>query len=128
MNKKFESLLDKYGISISFYSIIIGLVLTILFVLIKPFNDWSFNSNPQLFSNYGDFIGGLVGPLFTLAGFFLIFKTFRTQQETLQRQDDLRSDQQKVFEQERFETTFFNLLKNQNLITNDFKVYFHSLK
>jgi len=97
-------------------------------MLIRPFNDWSFKSDPQLFANYGDFIGGLVGPLFTLAGFFLIFKTFRAQQVTIEQQEKVRIDQQKVFEQERFETTFFNLLKNQNLIINDFKVYFYSLK
>jgi hypothetical protein len=128
MNKKFEVFLDKFGTMISLWFILFGLILTILFVLIKPFNDWSFNPDPQLFSNYGDFIGGLVGPLFTLAGFLLIFKTFKAQQETLEKQDNLRKDQQKVFEQERFETTFFNLLKNQNQIINDFKVYFHSLK
>ena len=127
MIKKFELLLDRYGTIIAIFFILCGFILTILFVLIMPFNDWSFDPDPQLFSNYGDFIGGIVGPLFTLAGFFLIFKTFQAQQESLEKQERLRKDQQKVFEQERFETTFFNLLKNQNQIINDFKVYFHSL-
>jgi len=128
MSNKLENLIDKYGVKVSFYSIIFGIVLTVLFSLISPFNDWSFYADPQLFSNFGDFIGGLVGPLFTLAGFFLIYKTFRTQQKTLEQQNIARLDQQKIFEQERFETTFFNLINNQNRITNDLKVYFHSLK
>lgn len=45
----------------------------------------------------GDYIGGIVGTLFSLAGFFLLYLTFQKQRES--------------FERERFESKFFDLLR-----------------
>lgn len=57
----------------------------------------------QLKSNFGDFITGTVGVLFTLTTTFFLFITFREQRK----QFDLSNNDQK---QARFETTYFNLL------------------
>lgn len=98
----------------------IGLGLILGFGLLKtPFNDWSWNADTSLLNEYGGFIGGLVGSLFSLAGFFLLYLTLRSQQ------DDIRH-QKKSQAIERFETTFFNLLNVQQNITNDLKVRYSS--
>jgi len=79
-----------------------------------------FCSNPTLFGQYGDFIGGFIGTLFTLAGFVLIYKTFITQRETIELQ-------KRTFLLERNDNLFFNLLNSQQNITDKIKAYFYTL-
>lgn len=54
-------------------SVIGGLTIVYFCFFRTAFNDYSFHINPELASNFGDFIGGFVGPLFSLAGVFLLF-------------------------------------------------------
>jgi len=49
------------------------------------------------FGTFGDFIGGAVGTLFSLAGFFILYLTLKEQREN--------------FHRERLESTFFELIK-----------------
>ena len=56
----------------------IGFLMIILFALIKPFNGWG-EVNSELFGRYGDFIGGTVGSIFSLAAFYLVYVTFKSQ-------------------------------------------------
>ena len=121
MRKKIEEVISKYAGLIAFIFVLVGFVIIIVFSFSALFNDSFFNKNASLFAQYGEFIGGLIGTVFSLAGFFLIYKTLVTQQETLKQQDS-------VSRQDRFETTFFNLLKSQSDITNNIKAYFFSLK
>lgn len=100
---------------------VIGFAIIVIFLCAPPFNDWSGQLDSKLFGEYGDFIGGFVGALFSLAGFFLLYLTLRAQQETTKKQDEELKAQKKAFEQESFETTFFNLLNVQQNITNDLK-------
>lgn len=99
---------DWIWILLSWSVIIIGF----LFILFPPFNDWSWQPDSTLFSDYGDFAGAL----FSLAGFILLYLTLRAQQEDIQIQKN-------TSDTERFETTFFNLLSVQQNITNDLKIY-----
>jgi len=121
MKKKIERFINNYAGTIAFIFVLVGFVIIIVFLTITPFNDWSFDKDATLFAQYGDFIGGFIGTIFSLAGVFLIYKTLKTQQETLLLQDS-------VSRQDRFEVTFFNLLKIQSEITNEIKAYFHSIK
>lgn len=121
MRKILEKFIKDNAGTIAFVFVIIGFLVIIFFILSSPFNDWSFDRNATLFGLYGDFIGGFIGTVFTLAGFFLLYKTLTTQQEAI-------TQQESVSRQDRFEGTFFNLLKNQNDIANDIKAYFYSLK
>jgi hypothetical protein len=121
MRQFFEKMIKDYAGAFAFAFVLIGFIIIIYFLLSSPFNDWSFDRNAELFGQYGDFIGGFIGTVFTLAGFFLLYKTLTTQQEAIAQQDS-------VSRQDRFEVTFFNLLKNQNDIANDIKAYFYSLK
>lgn len=121
MRKKVKEIISKYAGFIAFIFILIGFIFIIVFSISAFLNDWVFIKNASLFAQYGEFIGGFIGTIFSLAGFLLIYKTLITQQETLKQQDS-------VSRQDRFEITFFNLLKNQNDITNNIKAYFFSLK
>jgi len=112
----FEKIINKYAGIIAFVFVLIGFIIIVLFLLITPFNDWSFNADATSFGQYGDFIGGFIGTIFSLAGFFLLYKTLITQQEAIAKQDF-------ASRQDRFEVTFFNLLKNQNDIVNDIRAY-----
>jgi len=76
----------------------LGAALILYFALFKgPFNDYSFQINPDLALNFGGFIGGIVGPIFSLAGVFMLFETLIYQRTTFQKQQ--------------FENRYFELLK-----------------
>lgn len=76
---------------------IIGLILVSYFVLLEPaFNDWNFKLNADLSAKFGDFIGGFIGSLFSLAGVLLLFETLNSQKV--------------AFQNQQFETKFFELL------------------
>jgi hypothetical protein len=85
------------SIWIAFFLSGIGIILIVVFALNRSFNDGSGLINPSLASDYGDFIGGLVGPILSLAGFLLIYETI--------------SAQRKTFEIQQFESKFFDLLR-----------------
>lgn len=118
MNANLKS--TNFCIQLAWFFIIIGSIVIITFMLKAPFNDWSGECNATLFGQYGDFIGGFVGSLFSLAGFFMLYLTLKSQQYAIKKQDwETRM--------ESFETTFFNLLKSQQNITNDIKAHFIGL-
>lgn len=100
--------------------IAIGGGIILIFLLRSPFNDWSWNCDATLFGQYGDFIGGFVGSIFSLAGFVMLYLTLKSQQLAIKKQDyEARM--------ESFETTVFNLLNSQQHITNDIQANFVKL-
>jgi hypothetical protein len=100
--------------------IVIGVIIIILFSLILPFNDRSWNSSAELFGQYGDFIGGLVGSLFSLAGFFILYETLNTQIEELTQE----KQHNKITI---FENNFFKSLDNQDTMVSRITAYFYGL-
>lgn len=89
----------------AFFLASIGLVLIIYFSFFsKAFNDGSGELNPVLANNYGGLIGGLVGPLFSLAGFILLYVTIVSQRQSFE-------EQQKSSFIQQFETRFFELIR-----------------
>lgn len=121
-NRKFD-----YLSFIAVFFVIIGLIVIFYFMFNLPFNDKSNIRNAELFGQYGDFVGGFIGSLFALAGFFLIYKTLLTQQNAIRQQDSTIVQQRKMFEIQKFENTFFNLLKTQRDIADNIKSYFNSM-
>ena len=85
---------------ISIVTILGGVIVTFYF-LNELSNNYQINStNPILMpetGQVGDFIGGVVGTIFSLAGFFMLLLTL--------------SEQTKFAKTERFESKFFDLLK-----------------
>ena len=67
--------------------LIFGVIVIIYYATMKPFNDWSFIRNSELFAHYGEFIGGFIGTLFTIIGIILLYKTLISQQKAFESQD-----------------------------------------
>ncbi|RYE37847.1 MAG: hypothetical protein EOP48_28025, partial [Sphingobacteriales bacterium] len=85
--------------------LIFSLAFIVLFGSIPPFNHWTFrfkDLSSEKFSNYGEFIGGLLGTLLSLASFFLLFKSL--------------IDQKNQFVKNSFENNFYSLLENHRNI------------
>lgn len=70
----------------------------------------------QLTGVIGDFIGGVVGTIWSFAGVILFFLALRLQSKELSLQLEELKNTKEVFITQQFENTFFNLLKNQNEI------------
>lgn len=81
----------------AFGLVIIGLILMIIFATNQAFNDKSGILNPDLADKFGSLVSGVVGSLFSLAGFFLIYETIIKQQHT--------------FNIQQFESRFFELVR-----------------
>jgi hypothetical protein len=98
--------------------ITIGLVITALLFIHEPPNynhigrhlrqQESQNNTLQNYysrnGSIGDFLGGTVGTLFSLAGFILIYLSFKSQQQALK-------SQKEDFENEKIESRFFELIR-----------------
>lgn len=125
---KNENIISKHAISIVLTLFIVGFIIVVLFTLISPFNDWSFNSNSDLFAKYGTFVGGVVGPILSFASILLLYKTLISQQQSIEKQDIAFQLQQSNIEKVSFENTFFNLLKTQQELTLNIKSYFNYLE
>lgn len=85
----------------------LGLTIIIVFLFFKAFNDWSFIINSKLASEYGAFVGGIAGSLFTLAAFLLLYETLIAQKI--------------AFQIQQFESNFFELLKIHRENVNEIK-------
>src|SRR5688572_21457081 len=86
----------------------IGMGVIVWFMFDLPFNDGSRMRNGALFGQYGDFVGGLLGTIFTICSFFILYITL-IQQRT---QFRLSINQQSItFQKERFESKFFEMVK-----------------
>ncbi|HZL10370.1 MAG TPA: putative phage abortive infection protein [Prolixibacteraceae bacterium] len=119
--------LNKNIIPFSFFLMIIGISIIAFATTKTPFNDWSFKIDPELSGQFGSFIGGIVGSLFSLVAALLLYKTLMTQVKTLKQQKKGLKRQKIASRIESFETTFFNLLSTQQEIRNTIKTYTFTL-
>lgn len=69
----------------------------------------------------GDFFGGVVGSVWTLAGVLLYFSALRMQSQEIANQMKEMNESKQLLKQQQFETTFFNLLKTQQDLKNEIK-------
>ncbi|MBN8684411.1 MAG: hypothetical protein J0L99_17310 [Chitinophagales bacterium] len=105
------------GIFILFY-ITIFIVSNLQFAWGKDVTDDTLST----IGNLGDFFGGVIGSFWALTGVFLLYLTLKMQKEELGNQkEELRSTRE-VFETQKFETTFFNLLERQKQILNEINI------
>lgn len=75
----------------------------------------------------GDFIGGVIGSIWALAGVLLYFSALRLQQQEMKNQREEMATNQKLLDQQLFENTFFNLLKTQDNIKNSINTKFYNV-
>jgi hypothetical protein len=108
-------------IAIGFIFLVIGLVYWI--------------KDKQLFNEVGDFVGGIAGSLWALAGLFFIYLAFlgqkieikyqqeelRLNREELSKSKEALQAQANIMLNQQFDTTFFNLLDNHRKLVESFK-------
>ena len=68
------------------------------------------------FGQFGEFIGGIVGSLWALAGVFLFFATLTYQKREFQLQRSELHKTQKIYQQQNFSTLFISFLSQHNTL------------
>jgi hypothetical protein len=113
------------------FSLIAGLtILTVFVSFLRQNFIVSPNLNPEYgdvienSGNIGDFFGGVIGSFWALTGVFLLYLTLQMQKEELVNQRNELQSTREVFEIQKFENTFFNLLSYQNGINSSLKINF----
>ena len=125
---------------VAFLFIISGILLIILSsvsIFFPDFNIFGFSiSNSQFLGAFGEYIGGLVGSIWSLAGIILFYEALRFQRSELKLQrEELKSQREEIMEQtnqyilqnqtlmtRRLEETFFQLISMHNEITSSLKI------
>jgi hypothetical protein len=98
---------------------LIGIIIIVWFMLDLPFNDGSNIRDASLFGQYGDFIGGLLGTVFTIFGFIILIISFFQQRDQFRQLfneqrnqfNELTREQRQQFQNERFESRLFEMIK-----------------
>lgn len=78
------------------------------FMTSLPFNDGSKIRNATLFGQYGDFIGGLLGTIFTLASFIILYVGYHQQRRQFYKAFRQQDQAQRM---ETFEKRFFEMVQ-----------------
>jgi hypothetical protein len=73
------------------------------------------------YGQYGEFIGGIVGSLWALAGVLLFFATLLYQKKEFELQRTELHKTQRIFQQQNFSTLFINFLAQHNEIVNNLR-------
>jgi hypothetical protein len=97
----------------------VSIVIMVGFMLFLPFNDWSWQADATLFSQYGEFIAGVAGPLLSFSAFLMVYRTLKLQKETLDEQKVSSDKDRQLSSEEQFKTTFFALLQRQRDIAKE---------
>ncbi|WP_162052590.1 putative phage abortive infection protein [Pontibacter pamirensis] len=75
------------------------------------------------FGEYGEFIGGIVGSLWALAGVFLFFATLTYQKREFELQRFELHKTQKIFQQQNFSTLYISFINKHNDIIDSLTAY-----
>ncbi|MFD2516104.1 hypothetical protein ACFSRY_19685 [Pontibacter locisalis] len=76
-----------------------------------------------VFGEYGEFIGGIVGSLWALAGVFLFFATLTYQKREFELQRFELHKTQKIFQQQNFSTLYISFVNKHNDIIDSLTAY-----
>ncbi|WBX76237.1 hypothetical protein PG911_16665 [Tenacibaculum ovolyticum] len=101
-------------------SILFGILISIWFIYRGYSNEGFINPSTKIDNDisakFGDFIGGVVGTIFSLSGILLLFKTLNLQRKEL-------TESRNVFIKQQFDNTFFELLKLHKTNLSQFEDY-----
>src|SRR5688572_25788751 len=75
------------------------------------------------FGQFGEFIGGIVGSLWALAGVFLFFATLTYQKREFELQRSELHKTQKIYQQQNFSTLFISFLSQHNTLLQSLVAY-----
>lgn len=76
-----------------------------------------------VFGQYGEFIGGIVGSLWALAGVFLFFATLTYQKREFELQRYELHKTQRIFQQQNFSTLYISFIQKHNDIIDSLTAY-----
>lgn len=96
---------------------------TVKFDLLQELYPDSPESKGNRFGEYGEFIGGIVGSLWALAGVFLFFATLTYQKREFELQRFELHKSQKIFQQQNFSTLFISFINKHNEIIDHLRAY-----
>ena len=118
-------------ISLAYFCLGVGLIVLVVFIVnicgtYVISNELSKDDMAQT-GQVGDFIGGVVGSVWALAGVLLYFSALRLQQQEMKNQREEMATNQKLLDQQLFENTFFNLLKTQDNIRDGINARFYHI-
>jgi len=112
---------------------ITGYVLIIVGAVILVWGTIKFNLTEELYSSpadregvfgqYGEFIGGIVGSLWALAGVFLFFATLTYQKREFELQRFELHKTQRIYQQQHFSTLFLSFIQKHNDIIDSLIAY-----
>ena len=116
-----------YWIWFSSCCLAMGFVISIVYIAkllsqgysLSPFNDLNFSAT----NNAGTFLGGILGPLWTVATFFVIYSTFISQNKINELQFKKIYTEQKHVDRQRFETLFYTLIANNFALVQSLFVF-----
>lgn len=77
----------------------------------------------DVFGEFGEFIGGIVGSLWALAGVFLFFATLTYQKREFELQRFELHKSQKIFQQQNFSTLFISFINKHNDIIDHLEAH-----
>lgn len=112
---KIKNKVLKQRLLFSMILIFIGIIIAIAFLVDLCLENYinSGTLNFEHSAHAGDFIGGIVGTIFTLVGIVLLYETLSLQRNEFE-------DSRKVFEKQQFENKFFSLLNLYKEIISTF--------
>lgn len=94
--------------------------LVLLGAYLLQFARLGFSDQQGVWGQFGDYLGGILNPVFGFAGFLILVVTLLQQREQI-------NDQQEMSAQQTFETTFFQLLHRFSEVVGDLR-YEYSLR
>jgi hypothetical protein len=128
-----RSLSEKWAIWITISGGVI-FIIALIWYLASTYFKWGNKLDPTLAAQAGDFIGGIVGSLWALAGVVLVYSALQAQRrdfkinleslknqiQEYKEQKEVLEEQSKTLQLQRFETSFFNMTKSLNDVITSF--------
>ncbi|MFY7741580.1 MAG: putative phage abortive infection protein [Flavobacterium sp.] len=100
-----------------FWGVLFSFIITLIFLIKLCFNGfwiWGDEIKMDATGQFGDFIGGVIGTIFSGLGFYFLYVTLVEQRTAI-------NNQQAAFERERLESKFFELIKMHRENVSEFK-------
>lgn len=110
----------------------VGMLVMIVFIY-SIYSTYSIGQNLSdtemaITGQVGDFMGGVIGSIWTLSGVFLYFSAIKMQNKELENQAKYRREDSIMEAIKDFETTFFSLLASQQRIKEELHAEFTDIK
>jgi hypothetical protein len=136
--KEKRSLSEKWAIGITISGGVI-FIIALVWYLASTYFKWGNKLDPTLAAQAGDFIGGIVGSLWALAGVVLVYsalqaqrRDFKTNLVSLNNQikeykehKEVLEEQSETLKNQRFESAFFKMLDSLSNIVESLTIYSH---